>query len=119
MMLRQRVCNLMVFAHKIPLDLAEHHSAAMTAIELMDRLRMYARSGVAAQMNRSRETELSVAGRNTQSGPDFYQVFGSATATARRAALNPVSASSRSERRSRKNLPELEVKNLVRNRRRA
>jgi len=27
---------------------------------------------------------------NTQSGPDFYQVFGFATATARPAALNPV-----------------------------
>jgi hypothetical protein len=34
--------------------------------------------------------ELSVAGRNNQSGADFYQVFGFATATARPAAFNPV-----------------------------
>ena len=68
----------MIAVHAISRELADYHVSQMSQAELADRFRRY--TGM----------ELSVAGRNTQSGSDFYPVFGSATATARRAALNPV-----------------------------
>jgi hypothetical protein len=76
--LRRRVALQMVRAHQISRALAIWHAARMEREELEFRDRRYS------------ETELSVAGRNQQSGSDFYQVFGSATATARPAVLNPV-----------------------------
>lgn len=77
--MRQEVCELMAVIHLIPPDLAEYRVVQMDEIELHRRFCMY--TGM----------ELSVAGRNQQSGPDFYPVFGFATAKARLAALNPVS----------------------------
>jgi hypothetical protein len=68
----------MVAAHGISSELADYHSSRMCQAELEDRFRRYTGA------------ELSVAARNQQSGPDFYPVFGFATATARTAALNPV-----------------------------
>lgn len=76
--LRRTVSELMVDVHLIPRELADYHVAQMDQIELWRRFSMYT------------GTELSVVGRNQQSGPDFYPVFGFATATARTAALNPV-----------------------------
>ena len=67
----------MTEVHLITPQLANFHVARMDQVELWRRFRMY--TGM----------ELSVAGRNQQSGPDFYPVFGFATATARAAALNP------------------------------
>jgi hypothetical protein len=76
--LRRAVSELMVEVHLITPELADYHVARMDQVELRDRFRMY--TGM----------ELSVVGRNQQSGSDFYPVFGFATATARTAALNPV-----------------------------
>jgi hypothetical protein len=76
--LRQEVSELMVLVHLIPRELAEEHVSRMDDVEVRDRFQRY--TGM----------ELSVARRNQQSGSDFYPVFGSATATARSATLNPV-----------------------------
>ena len=76
--IRRQISRSMVRVHRIAPELAHYHVSQMDRSELFRRLRMYA------------GMELSVARRKTQSGPDFYQVFGFATATARRAALNPV-----------------------------
>jgi hypothetical protein len=83
--LRDAVSELMVRAHLIPRELADQHAAEMTEVELAWRFCWYARNGFEIS-----EMELSVVGRTDQSGSDFYQVFGSATATARLTALNPV-----------------------------
>jgi hypothetical protein len=101
--LRRKVSELMVRVHQIAPELADYHIVQMDEEELQQRLRRY--SGM----------ELSVVERNQQSGPDFYQVFGSATATARCTALNPVPELPTEQESGRNNLPELEVKNLVRN----
>ncbi len=71
------IVRFMVRAHLISPELAAYHVSQMDEAELLRRFRQYAGA------------ELSVAGRNTQSAADFYQVFGFATATARLAALNP------------------------------
>ena len=76
--LRRTVSELMVEVHLIAPELADYHVARMDQVELWKRFSMY--TGM----------ELSVAGRNKQSGSDFHPVFGFATATARPAALNPV-----------------------------
>lgn len=75
--LRQAVTELMVEIHLIPLELAVYHVEQMDEIELHERFRTYT------------GTELSAMERQPQSGSDFYQVFGSATATARFIAFNP------------------------------
>jgi hypothetical protein len=76
--LRQRVAELMAATHCITRELATQHVAAMSAAEVKQRFRRYV------------GMESSVVRRNQQSESDFYQVFGFATATARRTALNPV-----------------------------
>jgi hypothetical protein len=76
--LRQKVAELMAARHCITRELAREHVAAMTPAEVRQRFRRYV------------GMESSVVRRNEQSVSDFYQVFGSATATARRTALNPV-----------------------------
>lgn len=92
--LRQAVAELMVDVHLIPRELADVHVAEMDDIEIAQRFRMY--TGL----------ELSASERNQKSGSDFYQVFRSATATARREAFNPAPAiSDRVEARI--SLPEL------------
>ena len=85
MTLRETVRNLMVARHRISIELADYHVSRMDDAEVRRRFRMYAR-------NRISGMELSAVRRNQQSEPDFYQVFGFATATARRTALNPVPA---------------------------
>ena len=84
MTLRETVRNLMAERHRISIELADYHVSQMDDAEVRRRFRMYSRavSGM----------ELSAVRRNQQSEPDFYQVFGFATATARRTALNPVPA---------------------------
>jgi hypothetical protein len=117
--LRETVTDLYVFAHKIRRALAEEHVAAMDAVELMDRLHMYARNGVAARMNQSTEMESSVAGPKTERGSVSSTRFSrpaTMTAGLRRSTLFP---SSRPSKRSGKPLPDSEVKNLVRSQRRA
>lgn len=76
--LRRAVSELMVEIHLVSPELADQYVTEMDEVELRRRFHMY--TGM----------ELSVAERNQQSGSDFYQVFGSATATARLTALNPV-----------------------------
>jgi hypothetical protein len=76
--LRRQVALQMVRAHGISRALAILHVSQMDISELEWRQRKYA------------GMELSVVRCNQQSGPDFYQVFGFATATARRTAFNPV-----------------------------
>lgn len=76
--LRRAVSELMVEVHLITPELADYHVERMDQAELWQRFVMY--TGM----------ELSAEGRNQQSGSDFYQVFGSATATARLSTLNPV-----------------------------
>lgn len=76
---RAQVVDLMVEIHLIPRELAEYQVVGMDEIEIARRFEMY--TGM----------ELSAAGRTQNSEPDFYPVFGFATATARSAAFNPVS----------------------------
>jgi hypothetical protein len=73
----------MVRVHRISRALPIMHASKMEREDLEFRLEMYARQQSAGM-------ELSVARCNQQSGSDFHPVFGFATATARRAALNPV-----------------------------
>jgi len=73
----RQIARSMIRVHRISPELARYHASQMDEAELLFRFQKYA------------GMELSVARRKTQSGPDFYQVFGFATATARRAALNP------------------------------
>ena len=56
MMLRQRVCDLMVRVHRIAPELAAYHVREMTPSEVKQRFLMYARARCDAGM------ELSVAG---------------------------------------------------------
>jgi len=94
--LRRAVSELMVIVHLVTPELAEQHVAEMDQIELWRRFCMY--TGM----------ELSAEWRQKQSGSDFYQVFGSATATARYRHSTLFLVPDRSG--AGKSLPELEEK---------
>lgn len=80
--LRSMVRDWMVAEGFCTLPAAQFRSVAMESADVVEMFFEILRE--------KRETELSVVGCNQQSGSDFYQVFGFATATARLAALNPV-----------------------------
>lgn len=78
--LRETIVQLMVEIHLVSLDYALERVSEMDEIELHRRFRMYTGTEFPG-------TDLSASKRLSRAETDFYQVFGSATATARCAAL--------------------------------
>ena len=76
--LRRRIAESMIEVHRISPELAVYHVFRMSYSELCFRERMYA------------AMELSAVGPKPKSRTDFYPVFGPATTTAGRPALNCV-----------------------------
>jgi hypothetical protein len=99
--LRRAIAECMVLAHRITPELAAYHVSQMNLDELRRRAKLYA------------GMDLSAEGPK-QSAADFYPVFGVATTTAGRSALNCTPP----EVGCPFPMPESEAKNRVRGRRR-
>jgi hypothetical protein len=103
--LRRMVGEWMVQVHRISRELADYHVSQMDFPELRRRVKHYL--AVRAGM------ELSAEKPTNKSAADFHPVFGVATTTAGRSALNCVPDGLQSSP-----MPESEAKNWVRRRRR-